>query len=225
MSRARCASTRRCGICWIAITAWSHRRRRKRSLPTSSSALSSGRSAAATRMLEPAAGAGRRTARCPQLLRSPSSCRLRPRCAWCCGPLRCMASTAIMFILCRDSACILAACLVRFREWSVIDRPAAPVAASAAGFGAAILHRNHRLSGRRRNQHGDGAEGRNDRHLCLERKLSAQSRQLVRDPATHHPPDRDLAERAVVGRTADAACRRTRRFARSFTTAGFAGKA
>ncbi len=82
------------------------------------------------------------------------------------------------------------------------------------GFGAAILHRDHRLSGRRRNQHGDGAERRSDRHLCLERKLSARPRQLVRGAAAHHPPDRDLAERATIGRTADAACRRARRFAR-----------
>ena len=86
--------------------------------------------------------------------------------------------------------------------------------ASAAGFGAAILHRNDGVSGGRRNQHGDGAAGRSDRHLHLERKPSAQPRQLVRDAAAHHPPDRDLAERAAVGRTADAACGRTRRFAR-----------
>ena len=87
----------------------------------------------------------------------------------------------------------LAACLVRFREWSVVDRPPAAVVLPALGHGAAILHRNHRLPGRRRNQHRDGAAGRYHGDLCLERKLPARPRQLVRNPAAHHPPDRDLA--------------------------------
>ena len=65
----------------------------------------------------------------------------------------------------------LAATLVRFREWSVVDRPPAAVVLPEARLGAAILHRDHRLPGRRRDQHGDGAQGRLHRHLRLERKL------------------------------------------------------
>ena len=54
-----------------------------------------------------------------------------------------------------------------------------------------------------------------DRDLCVERKFSPRSQQLVRSPAADHPPDRNFAERAIVDRAADAARGRTRRFARS----------
>jgi len=53
----------------------------------------------------------------------------RPRCAWCCGHLRCTASAAIVPIWCRVLPAS-AACLVRFREWSVVDRPPATIALS-----------------------------------------------------------------------------------------------
>ena len=43
----------------------------------------------------------------------------------------------------------LAASLVRFREWSVVDRPPPARRASTTGHDAAILHRSHRLSGRK----------------------------------------------------------------------------
>ncbi len=79
--------------------------------------------------------------------------------------------------------------------------------ASVVGFGAAILHRKHRLPGRHRNQHGDGAQRGSDGCLYLERKLPAKPGQLVRGTAAHHPPDRDFAERPDIGGTADAAGR------------------
>ena len=65
----------------------------------------------------------------------------------------------------------LAASLVRFREWSVVDRPPDGGRARTAGFRAAIQYRNNGLSGGHRNQHGNGAQRRYDRHLCLERRL------------------------------------------------------
>ena len=86
--------------------------------------------------------------------------------------------------------------------------------ASRLGHGAAILHRDHRLPGGRRNQHRDGAAGRHHGNLRLERKLPARPRQLVRNAAADHPPYRDLVERAVVDRAADAAGGRARRVAR-----------
>src|ERR1700692_4329078 len=94
---------------------------------------------------------------------------------------------------------------------------------SAAGYGAAILHRNDDVSGGWRNQHGDGTARRSDRHLCLEREPAARPRQLVRDAAAYHPPDRDLAERAAIGRTADAALGGTPPFALGLRTLGGRG--
>ena len=81
--------------------------------------------------------------------------QLRPRFASCCGLFRCMASTAIMPISCRGSACILQGCLVRFREWSVVDvRPPRPAPQPDSAPQYCI---EPPLIRQVRNQHGDGA--------------------------------------------------------------------
>ena len=77
--------------------------------------------------------------------------------------------------------------------------PSDPARDLDARSGTSIQHRNNGVPGGNRNQHGDGVEGRYDRHLYLERKLSTGARQLVRDTTAHHPPDRDLVECATVG--------------------------
>ncbi len=165
MSRARCASTRRCGICWIATTAWSRRRRRKNSLPISSSAPSNGRQAGRCRSLKPtamAAGIERIPSPAARSCRLPDTQCAPPRSAWCCGLFAMHGIDSDHAHLVQGFSLHLAASLVRFREWSVVDRPLRRGRTSSAGFGAAILHRNHRLSGGCGNQHGDGAAGRND---------------------------------------------------------------
>ena len=126
MSPARCASTRRCGICWIAITAWSRRRRRKHWLPRSSSALSSGRLERGD--ARPPTGAHRGDRRSgepagPRDVAARSTRCARPRCAWCCGRSRCTASTAITSISCRASACIWRRRWCASANGAVIDRP------------------------------------------------------------------------------------------------------
>ena len=110
-------------------------RRPKNSSRTSSSAFSSARRPIGPprrRMTNSPCGwsGGRLSSRWPRC--SPSVNAL-PRRGWCCGPLRCMASTRITAIWCRGSRQHLAACLVRFREWSVVDRPPAAVVLPASG--------------------------------------------------------------------------------------------
>ena len=136
MSPARCASTRRSGICWIAITAWSRRRRRRNWCRASSSAFSSGRRP----IVAPSCNRRSRAVRCHQ--RTPSLQSVAPAARYNAAPAktRLVLRPFAMHGIDGDHGHLvqgfsqhLAACLVRFREWSVVDRPAAAVALPPPG--------------------------------------------------------------------------------------------
>ena len=102
----------------------------------------------------------------------------------------------------------LAASLVRFREWSVIDRPAGTVALSSPEAAPQYcIETTAYQAGAEINMVmvlRDETSG-----ICIwSESLRLGAGQLVRNPAAHHPPDCDLAERAVVGRAPEAARRR-----------------
>ena len=109
----------------------------------------------------------------------------------------------------------LAACLVRFREWSVVDRPPAALVLPAPESAPQYCIETTAYQ----------AGGEINIVMVLRDDTTgiyvwSESFRLglgnwFEIAAAHHPPDRDRAERATVDRAADAARRRTRRVARS----------
>ena len=214
MWRARCASTRRSGICWIAITAWSRRR--------STEELVADDQARGFRTAAGRAGSGRhpRIAGDQEPVRPavPPAAAVKRQCP---AKIRLVLRPFAMHGVDGDHAHLVqgfqpasggvAGALPRMER----GRPAPAAVAALPAPDSAPQYCIETTA------YQAGAEinmvmvlrDDTDRHLCLERKLPARPRQLVRGAAAHHPPDRDLAERAVIGRTADAARRRARRLA------------